>query len=406
MTETPTRPPNKPLVLLTTTTVQALVTMNVVIPAAIAPEMAATLEVKPAMVGIQIGIAYFGAAALSAMSGTVVRRWGALRASQSALVLSAVGTALMAVPSLGVLAVGAVFCGFGYALTNPPASHLLARVTTPTDRNFLFSIKQTSVPLGGVMAGLMAPPVALTWGPQAPLIVGVITTVVVALAMQPLRSSWDADRDPAYSLKRNPLREMAIMWHERRLRYYGFVAFCFAAMQLCLTTFAVTMLVTDLGFGLIEAGVILAVLQIAGVTGRLWWGWLADRMRDSNAVLLTIALLSVVFALTTSALTLQSPHGWIYALMAVFSFAAVGWNGVFMAEIARIAPADATSKATGAVLVVSFAGILVGPPAFTATYAALGSYTATFGVFAGVSALGGMYLWWLRRWERRHHAAQ
>ena len=405
MIKTSTRPPNKPLVLLTTTTVQALVTMNVVIPAAIAPEMAATLEVKPAMVGIQIGIAYFGAAALSAMSGTVVRRWGALRASQLALVLSAVGTALMAVPSLGVLAVGAVFCGFGYALTNPPASHLLARVT-PTDRNFLFSIKQTSVPLGGVMAGFMAPPVALTWGPQAPLIVGVITTMVVALAMQPLRSSWDADRDPAYSLKRNPLREMAIMWHERRLRYYGFVAFCFAAMQLCLTTFAVTMLVKDLGFGLIEAGVILAVLQIAGVTGRLWWGWLADRMRDSNAVLLTIALLSVVFALTTSALTLQSPHGWIYALMAVFSFAAVGWNGVFMAEIARIAPADATSKATGAVLVVSFAGILVGPPAFTATYAALGSYTATFGVFAGVSALGGMYLWWLRRWERRHHAAQ
>ena len=155
MTEAPARPPNKFLVLLTTTTVQALVTMNVVIPAAIAPEMAAMLEVEPAMVGIQIGIAYFGAAVLSAMSGTVVRRWGALRASQLALALSAIGTALMAVPSLGVLAVGAIFCGFGYALTNPPASHLLARGTTPTDRNFLFSVKQTSVPLGGVVAGFM-----------------------------------------------------------------------------------------------------------------------------------------------------------------------------------------------------------------------------------------------------------
>ena len=83
MTEAPARPPNIFLVLLTTTTVQALVTMNVVIPAAIAPEMAAMLEVEPAMVGIQIGIAYFGAAALSAMSGTVVRRWGALRVASS-----------------------------------------------------------------------------------------------------------------------------------------------------------------------------------------------------------------------------------------------------------------------------------------------------------------------------------
>ena len=105
--------PNKPLVLLITTTVQALVTMNVVIPAAIAPEMAAMLGVEPSLVGIQIGIAYFGAALLSAMSGTVVRRLGALRASQLALVLSAIGTLLMAVPSLGVLAVGSVFCGLG-----------------------------------------------------------------------------------------------------------------------------------------------------------------------------------------------------------------------------------------------------------------------------------------------------
>ena len=83
-------------------TITTIITMNVVIPAAIAPEMAAMLGVEPAMVGIQIGIAYFGAAVLSAMSGTIVRRWGALRSSQLALVLSAFGTALMAVPSLGI----------------------------------------------------------------------------------------------------------------------------------------------------------------------------------------------------------------------------------------------------------------------------------------------------------------
>lgn len=397
--------PNKYLVLLTTTTVQALVTMNVVIPAAIAPEMAVRLGVEPALVGVQIGIAYFGAAALSSMSGTLVRRWGALRASQLALVLSALGAGLMAVPSLGILALGAIFCGLGYALTNPPASHLLARVTTAKDRNFLFSVKQTSVPLGGVAAGFMAPPIALAWGPAAPLIVGLGAALFVAMLMQPLRRAWDGDRDPAHSLRRNPIREMSIMWHEPRLRYYGGVAFCFAAVQLCLTTFAVTMLVGDLHFGLIEAGVILAVLQIAGVAGRLWWGWLADFWRDGNAVLLVIALLSVGLALATAQLSSTSSHLWVYVLMALFSFAAVGWNGVFMAEIARIAPSDATSRATGAVLVVSFAGILVGPPVFTATYNLIGSYTHTFGIFAIVSAAGGLFMLLLRHRERHRPSA-
>ena len=164
MSETPVQITNKFLVLLITTTVQTLVTMNVVIPAAIAPELAAMLGVKPSLIGLQIGITYFGAAALSSMSGTLVRRWGALRTSQLALMLSATGAGLMAVPSLTVLAVGTILCGFGYALTNPPASHLLARVTSTKDRNFLFSVKQTSVPLGGVAAGVMAPPVALAMG--------------------------------------------------------------------------------------------------------------------------------------------------------------------------------------------------------------------------------------------------
>ena len=141
MSKTSSSTPEKLLVLLITTMVQAIVTMNVVIPAAIAPEMARLLDVDASLVGVQVGIAYFGAAALSSMSGALVRRWGALRASQLALVFSAIGAGLMAIPSTAVLAIGAIFCGLGYALTNPPASHLLARVTTEKDRNFLFSVK-------------------------------------------------------------------------------------------------------------------------------------------------------------------------------------------------------------------------------------------------------------------------
>jgi len=406
MSTTSSSTPEKLLVLLITTMVQAIVTMNVVIPAAIAPEMARFLKVDASLVGLQVGIAYLGAAALSSMSGSLVRRWGALRASQLALVFSAIGAGLMAIPSVAVLAIGAIFCGLGYALTNPPASHLLARVTTGKDRNFLFSVKQTSVPLGGVAAGFMAPPAALTWGPQAPLIIGAGVALILVLVMIPLRAKWDYDREPNYSLRRSPFGEMTIMWQDQRLRYFGFVAFCFAAMQLCLTTFAVTMLVDDLGFSLIEAGIVLAVLQIAGVTGRLWWGWLADYINDGNAALIIIAIFSVIFSLLTIKLSADLSHVWIYGLMACFSFAAVGWNGVFMAEIARIAPKDSISKATGAVLVISFTGILVGPPSFTAIHSVLGSYTHTFGVFALVSVVGGLFLWVIRGRDQSLRSSQ
>ena len=87
------------LVLFVTTMVQTLVTMNVVIPAAIAPEVAQAHGVPSSLIGLQIGLVYGGAMILSTLSGTLVRRWGAIRTSQTALILSAFGGAMMAMPS-------------------------------------------------------------------------------------------------------------------------------------------------------------------------------------------------------------------------------------------------------------------------------------------------------------------
>ena len=389
------------LVLLVTTTVQALVTMNVVIPAAIAPEMAAKLGVSASLVGVQIGIAYGGAMVLSTVSGTLVRRWGAVRASQAALLLAAIGAAMMAVPNLAVFGCGAVVCGFGYALTNPPASHLLQRVTTARDRNFIFSIKQTSVPLGGIAAGMMAPPVALAFGWQAALLAGTAVALAVMVALQGLRASWDADRDSRISLGQNPFADLGIMWGDMRLRMFAFAAFFYSAMQLSLTTFAVSLLVADLEFGLVEAGVVLAVLQAAGVAGRVFWGWMADRLRDGNAVLLIIAAVSSMATVATWQLSPATPGPAGYGLFAAFSFAAVGWNGVAMAEIARMAPPGLIGAATGGVLVVTFSGILVGPPVFALLHDLTGSYTNTFGLFALVPVLGFLFVFSARRAETR-----
>jgi len=400
--ETPPRPRlNVALVLLATTMTQALVTMIVVIPAAVAPEFAAALHLPPSMVGVQIGVVYGGAMILSTVSGTLVQRWGPLRTSQIALVFATIGAGLMAVPSVASVAMGAIFCGFGYALTNPPASHLLQRVTTPADRNFIFSIKQTSVPLGGIAAGLMAPPVAVAHGWQAPLLIGAAICLVVICALQPLRRTWDEDRDATVSVRRNPLAGMALMWGDGRLRLFAFAAFFYSAMQLSLTTFAVTLLVSDLQFGLIEAGLVLAVLQLGGVVGRIFWGWLADRLRDGNAALLAIAAISTVTAAATTQLTAETVTAAVYGLFALFSFAAVGWNGVAMAEIARLAPADRIGAATGGVLVITFAGILVGPPVFTLLYGFVGTYTGTFGLFAIAAAAGFGFILAARRYERR-----
>ena len=70
----------------------------------------------------------------------------------------------------------------------------------------------------------------------------------------------------------------------------------------------------------------------------------------------------------------------------VLGAAAVGWNGLFLAEVARWSPRGKVSVATSAAMTWNFAGILIGPAIFATVFKAVGSYTVTYGVLSIVAA--------------------
>jgi hypothetical protein len=67
---------------------------------------------------------------------------------------------------------------------------------------------------------------------------------------------------------------------------------------------------------------------------------------------------------------------------------AIGWNGVFLAETARLAPTGQVGAATAAAGFVFGACMLVGPPAFTAMVQASGGYALGFGFCVATALLG------------------
>ena len=82
----------------------------------------------------------------------------------------------------------------------------------------------------------------------------------------------------------------------------------------------------------------------------------------------------------------------IAVLAALFGATAIGWNGVQLSEVARIAPPGAAGKVTGATGFVTFAGVVVGPPSFALLSSLTGSYRAGFLAFAGLSLVAGLAL--------------
>ena len=62
-----------------------------------------------------------------------------------------------------------------------------------------------------------------------------------------------------------------------------------------------------------------------------------------------------------------------------------GWYGVFLAEIARLAPSERVGLVTGGALFFVYAAVCVGPLAFTATVSLAGSYLPAYWLGAAVS---------------------
>jgi MFS family permease len=367
----------------------------------IAPAVADALAIDAALIGYQISIVYFGAMLSVVFGGSLVRRHGACRTSQFALGCSAAGVALAAagcaLPSHALIALGSLLMGFGTGPATPAASHLLAHHTDPASRNLIFSIKQTGVPLGVVAAAVVVPPLALALGIAWALLAVALLALALIVALQPLRAAWDADREPAAALGQQPFGGLPTVLGWPPLRWLAVGAFFYGFVQICVTSFTVTMLVREIGIGLLEAAFVLSLVQLAGVVSRLVVGTIADRMGQAMTLLMMVGATTAVMCVATTLLAADWPRAAIYAFAVALGASAVGWTGLFAADVARVAPRGQIGLATSGAFAFSFLGILTGPALFAVVYQMAGSYTLTFGLLMAVSVAGVAFVALARR---------
>jgi len=77
----------------------------------------------------------------------------------------------------------------------------------------------------------------------------------------------------------------------------------------------------------------------------------------------------------------------VYIFAFIFGASAIGWNGVYLAEVARIAPKGQAGTATGASLAMTYSGVVIFPSIFWMIHYFTSSYVAGFLV------LGLIALW-------------
>jgi len=354
---------------------------------AIAPEVAGALGVPSRLIGYQIAL-HAGAMLVSfAFGGGASQRYGACRVSQIAIAMFGGGTALCMIPNVAAIAFGTLLMGLGYGLVTPAASHLLMRHTPAERRNVVFSIKQTGVPIGGMIAATVQPAVAVYFGWQYALALAAAVSIALGVVLQRYRTAWDGDRDPSARALTNPVASIAIAWRDPGLRYFSFAGCLLVIAQVCMFTFTVVMFAEDVGYSLIAAGFVLTMSHAGGVLGRVLWGWAADRWGNCIAVLQVLAIVMAAGVAACASLGAGWPLLLVHVLFFVLGSTASGWNGAFLAEIARLAPSGNVGAGTGGALVLVNTGQLFGPLFVAQAYLFTGSYSTAFATIAVPSLL-------------------
>jgi MFS family permease len=396
----PTRPPDRfPLwPLMATLAVQTLATMAAYTVPALAPMIARDLGVEGALVGYYVAMVYGVGIASSLLAPSLIHAYGAVRVSQ-VIVLSAIGMPLVAsLGSLGALAASAAVLGFAYGATAPSSTHLLVPLTPPRMFNFVMSLRQIGVPLGGVLGALTMPPVAIRWGWQAALLTQLVPLLALLVALEVPRRRWDRPRPSTGSHWRSLGAFLPLMREDGRIARLVAVVFVYSGTQLTFVAFMTVHLTTAVGLGLVAAAQGLATYQIAGAVSRPIWGWLADRFVGARWLLVGQGFVMAAAAVAAG----QFDRAWslpaVLAVAVIAGATASGYTGIAYAEFARLA-GERRTEATGLGSASMFAGVMVVPSLASLVVVRGGTYTLAYSAIA-ILALAAAILLAACRWAK------
>jgi MFS family permease len=365
---------------------QTFVALGRALPAVIAPAIITDLRIDPAWIGIYFGLTAAASLVAQLGCGSFIVRHGALRMTQIALVMMAAGTALAALGTPLMLVLSAIICGCGGAVSTPASSHLLSRVASPRYLPLVFSIKQTAVPAGLLLAGAFGPLLTEWKDWRFTMLLSAAACAVFVLMLQPLRRIFDTDRVPTRTFRLSDFKTTLIsVVGTRGLRTLSFACLAFNGIQATMTAYFVVYL-TTIGYTPVAAGFLFSVAVAVAMPGRIVWGWLGSTYVTPRTLMAGLALGMAGSAALLGLCSAGQPTLVVGLIACVLSATALSWHGILLAETAHAAPEGMRGGITGGVLSFGQVGALVFPLTYSGLLDLTGSYAIGF-IVCGIPAL-------------------
>jgi MFS family permease len=368
--------------------IQVMVSLSVLSLSVMMPAVAKDLAIDPKLVGIFTAIIYAVAATMALAAAGPILRFGSVRMCQAALLMAALGLAFNALAFVAATVLAVVCIGAAQGPLNPASAHVLAQRVPREYFGMVFSIKQTGVPVGFALAGLLFPQLLEWVGWRGASLIAAGGAVLAALAIEPLRRDLDVIATASKPTGSIWTSVRFVLSHDQ-LRVLGWSALVYVIAQHTFTFYLVTYLYEHCRLSIVQAGFLLSLSQIIGTGVRLVSGGVGDRLPRMQLLGWT-GILMTAGCIATGLLAPDSPF-WVITLVVVaYGGVVISWNGTSQAEFAHLAPPGETAAVASVQTALAFSGAVFGPPIF-ALIASVASYRMAF--FAVAACVFAAAVW-------------
>ncbi len=359
----------------------------------LSPILVASFALSKAQLGIIFTALMFGSASFTAAAGVLTDRFGERRMvlySGIAMTIALLAATLR--QQYWWLVVCIFAFGLAYAVSTPAGGRAVL-AWFDRDRGIAMGIRQTGVPVGGVVGALTLPLIAHAYGYRGAFVyAAVITLIATLIAVVPYH---EAQRDPGVS-SRSILRGMRTLARDPRLVGVTLTCMVLSGIQQTMNAFVTVTAVVVVGTSPGLAALAFACAQGAAVAGRLGWGFVSDRVLHGER-LVPFAIICVLAALASATLALLHPGAVVplFAAALVLGFSGAGWNGLMAAALAEVGGVDRAASALGLALTAIFFASAMAPAVFGAI-ADQSSLHVSWTVVCALALLAIAPVLWLR----------
>jgi len=373
----------------------------------LAPFLVESFQLSRAQLGTFSSALYLIATLTAIPSGLLVDRFGARLLLLVCLPLMGIPFAAISLSDAYLtLLVLSALCGLGYGVINQISTKGIMLWFASRSRGTAMGIKQTGVTLGAALGAVLIPFVGAAWSWRAMVaIIGLLMVLLGAVVFFLYRdrpTGDDSKRDAPGASGPAPLTNIKDAFLHPELRVIMILIPLLSLAQASFSAFFILFLEETRHFSLVASGSYLTLAMIAGACGRIFWGFVSDRLfggqRYGPACILTT--MAFVAILSLALLSADAPN-WVLAVLAGFiGLTLLGWNALLMIAAAEVAGARLAASIMGILVTIAWLGMTVGPSLFGMFVDAFG-YGPAWGVVSFCVATNAVGFFLLNRYAKK-----